>query len=48
MTVAERKRAERERRKSLGLVRIEVWAKPEHREKIRQLAEKLNKQPADC
>ena len=40
---AERKAKERERRKALGLVRVEVWAKPEDRAKIRQLADKLAK-----
>lgn len=39
----ERKRAERERRKALGLVRCEVWVKPEHRGQIRKLVAELNK-----
>lgn len=39
----ERKRQERERRKALGLVRAEVWVKPEHREQIRKLVAELNK-----
>ncbi len=29
MTAAERKAAERQRRKDAGLVRLEVWVKPE-------------------
>jgi len=41
-TTAERKRAERERRSAQGLVRVEVWVKPEHREQIRRLAQELN------
>lgn len=40
----ERKRQERERRKALGLVRVEVWVKPEHRAQIRKRAAELNKE----
>ena len=43
MITSERKAKERERRKALGLVRVEVWVKPEHRQKIRQLSAELNK-----
>lgn len=39
----ERKRQERKRRKDSGLVRVEVWVSPEHREQIRRLAAELNK-----
>ena len=42
MTAADRKAAERQRRKDAGLVRVEVYVKPEHRQLIRDLADKLN------
>ena len=35
------KAAERQRLKDAGLVRCEVWVKPEHAAAIRELAEKL-------
>jgi hypothetical protein len=41
MTAASRKAAERQRRKNAGLVRCEVWVKPEHVAAIKALAEKL-------
>ena len=45
MTPAERKAAERQRRKEAGLVRCEVWVKPEDAEDIRALAYELNSPP---
>ena len=36
-----RKAAERQRRKNAGLVRVEVYVKPEDRQAIRDLADKL-------
>ena len=41
---SERKAAERQRRKEAGLVRVEVWVKPERAALIKELAENLNKQ----
>jgi hypothetical protein len=41
----ERKAAERQRRKDAGLVRVEVWVKPEHRAAIIALADDLNSPP---
>ena len=41
MTPAERKAAERVRRKDAGLVRVEVWAKPEHVASIKRYVERL-------
>ncbi len=38
----ERKAAERQRRKEAGLVRCEVWVKPEHVELVRGYAHGLN------
>lgn len=40
-TANERKQAERERRKALGLVRLELWVYPEEKRYIQQLAEDL-------
>jgi hypothetical protein len=37
----ERKAAERQRRKEAGLVRVEVWVKPEHVASIRHYAARL-------
>ena len=37
----ERKAAERQRRKDAGLVRCEVWVKPEHVAAVKQYAERL-------
>lgn len=33
----------RQRRKDSGLVRVEVWVKPEHREKLKDYAKELQK-----
>lgn len=38
----ERKAAERQRRKEAGLVRVEVWVKPEHRAVILAVAQDVN------
>jgi hypothetical protein len=46
MTPAERKAAERQRRKDAGLVRCEVWVKPEHVAEVRAFAEALTDPPA--
>ena len=40
-TDAERKRAERERKREAGLVKIEIWARSEHVKKIRDYASRL-------
>lgn len=37
----ERKAAERQRRKDAGLVRCEVWVKPEHVAAVKHYAERL-------
>ena len=42
MTPAERKAAERQRKKSAGLVRCEVWVKPADVASVRRWAESLN------
>lgn len=41
-SATERKRAERERRKALGLVRVEGWIKPEHVARARKFLAKLS------
>jgi hypothetical protein len=44
----DRKAAERQRRKDAGLVRCEVWVKPEHVAEIKRLADDLSQeQPID-
>jgi len=45
LTPAQRKAAERKRRRALGLTPLEVWAKPEHHEAIKAYARKLDKKP---
>ena len=42
-TVNQRQQALKERRKALGLVRLELWIKPEHRDVVRNFAKKLDK-----
>ncbi len=37
----ERKRNERDRKRALGLVRIEAWVKPENAQPIRELIKKI-------
>lgn len=39
----DRVNALRERRKAGGLIRVEVWIKPEHRERLRRLEDDLKK-----
>ena len=43
MTPAERKAKEREARRDAGLVRLEVYVRPEVREKVRDYAERQNR-----
>ena len=43
MTPAERKAKERDARRDAGLVRLEVYVRPEVREKARECIEKLNR-----
>ena len=40
-SAVERKAAERERRKAAGLIRVEVWVRPENKAKLQELAKKL-------
>jgi hypothetical protein len=47
MTSAERKAAERQRKKAAGLVRIEEWVFAERVEEIRQIAEKMRQEKDD-
>jgi len=51
MTPAQRKAAERERARTAGLVRLEVYVRPEVRDDVRAYAEKANrkavKEPQD-
>jgi hypothetical protein len=42
----DRKAAERVRRQRAGLVRVEVYVRPEDRKKLRKYAERLNKRSA--
>ena len=44
MTVAQRVAALRERRKALGLVRVEFYLTPEHAAKVRGYISKLTKE----
>jgi hypothetical protein len=44
-TVATRVAELRERRAALGLVRLELWVRPEDAERIRTYAAKVAKQP---
>ena len=46
MTPAERKAAERQRKKTAGLVRCEVWVKPADVASVRRWAESLNEERA--
>jgi hypothetical protein len=45
-TDAERQAAARERRRALGLVKLELWARPQHHAQIRAYAERLGGAPA--
>lgn len=47
MTPAQRKAAERERRRAAGLVRLEVYVRPEVRAEVRAYAEKRNREVAE-
>lgn len=44
-TPAQRKAAQRLRKREAGLKPLEVWAKPEHHEAIKAYARKLDKKP---
>lgn len=39
---AESKRIERQNKRDRGLVQVEVWIYPEHRQKLRQFVKELN------
>jgi len=41
-TANERKRQERERKRGAGLVRIELWLKPDDAKRVKQYAEEMN------
>jgi hypothetical protein len=43
MTAATRKAAERQRKESAGLVRVEVWVPADSADAVRELAEQLRK-----
>jgi hypothetical protein len=45
-TTAARVAALRERRAAEGLTRLELWARPEHHDRIRRYAAKLAKSPS--
>lgn len=45
-TATERKRAERERRRRLGLVRVEGWVHPDDAASVRQYIARLNRRRA--
>lgn len=40
---APRQAALRERRAALGLTRLELWARPEHHDRIKRYAERIGK-----
>ena len=41
---AERKAAERRRKKEAGLVKVDAWIRPEQRERLAKYLAKLNKE----
>lgn len=43
ITPAQRKAAERDRKRSAGLVPLEVWTRPEHKAAIQKYTAKKNK-----
>jgi len=43
LTVAERKKAERERKRASGLVRVDVWIKTEKRAELERIVQELNR-----
>jgi hypothetical protein len=47
MTDAERKAAERQRKKAAGLVRVDEWVPAERVEEIRRIAEKMREERMD-
>lgn len=42
MTANERKQAERLRKKEQGLVQIQLWTKPEHKQAVKDCVNKIN------
>ena len=48
MTDAERKAAERQRKKAAGLVRVDEWVPAERVEEIRAIAERMRKERDDA
>jgi len=42
-TTGQRQQALKERRKALGLVRLELWVKPESRDAVKKFAKVLDK-----
>jgi hypothetical protein len=46
LTPAQRKAAQRLRQREQGLVKLELWARPEHHAALRALAERLAQKPA--
>jgi len=45
-TAAQRKRDERSRKRALGLIQIQVWVKPEQKQRALEIIEALNNQPS--
>lgn len=45
MTAAERKRAERERKRRAGLVKLELWLPPQLHARVRKYAERITAPP---
>jgi hypothetical protein len=41
---AQRKREERDRYRAAGLVAVQVWIKPKHRERLYRYVERLNRE----
>ena len=42
-TVSERVQKLRDKRRAAGLIKLEIWTRPEHREQIKEYADQLNK-----
>ena len=43
LTPTEKKRNERAAKRRTGLVQVQLWIKPQYRERLFQIAEELNK-----
>ena len=41
LTPAQRQQRRRDKKKAAGLIKIEIWSKPEHEKKIRDYVKKL-------